>query len=196
MSTIELTRPHADTTVPAAGTYDFDPAHSHVTFSVRHMMVAKVRGKLDPPVGSFTIAEDPTQSSVEVELDWSSVNTGDEARDNHLKSADFVDVEKHPAVTFRSTSVRHVKGERWEVLGDLTIQGITKPVTLDLEFNGVSNDPWGNVKAGFSATTKVNREDFGLTWNALLETGGVAVGKDVTIEIDVEAALRTEKEAK
>jgi polyisoprenoid-binding protein YceI len=190
MSTVELTRQHQGAEAPAPGTYDFDTAHSTVSFAVRHMMVSKVRGHLDPPSGSFTIAEDPTESSVEVALDWSTVNTGDEKRDAHLKSSDFVDVEKHPTISFSSTAVRHIKDERWAVDGLLTVQGVVKPVTLDLEFNGIGRDPWGNVKAGFSAKTKVNREDFGLTWNAALETGGVVVGKDVTIEIDVEASLR------
>lgn len=190
MAVAELTREHNGHTVPPAGTYDFDAAHTNVSFSVRHMMVAKVRGTIDAPGGSFTIGEDPAESSVEVDLDWSTVNTGEPNRDTHLKSPDFFDVDNYPTVTFRSTSVRHVKGDHWAVDGELTIQKITKPVTLDLEFNGVGKDPYGNVKAGFSATTKINREDFGLTYNAILETGGVMVGKEITIEIDVEAKLR------
>jgi polyisoprenoid-binding protein YceI len=190
MSTLNLTREHKGAAVPAAGTYDFDVSHSDVSFTVRHMMVSKVRGHLAAPSGSFTIAEDPHDSSVEVELDWSTVDTGDANRDTHLKSADFVDVEKFPTIKFRSTGVRHVKDDKWAVEGVLTIQDVTKPVILDLEFNGIGQDPFGNVKAGFSATTKINREDFGLTYNAALETGGFLVGKDVTIEIDVEASLR------
>src|ERR1700738_1018336 len=169
MSTLQLTRDHAGATVPAAGTYDFDASHSDVSFIVRHMMVAKVRGHIAAPSGSFTIAQDPTQSSVEVELDWSTVDTGDANRDAHLKSPDFFDVENHPTISFHSTAVRHVKGDKWAVDGDLTIQKVTKPVVLDLEFNGIGRDPYGNVKAGFSATTKINREDFGLTYNAVLE---------------------------
>jgi len=188
MATTELTREYEGSTIPAAGTYAFDPAHTNVGFSVRHMMVAKVRGHFAPPTGTFEIAEDPTKSSVDVEIDWSTVTTGDPNRDAHLKSPDFFDVEKFPTIHFRSTGVRHVKGDNWVVDGELTVQDVTKPAVLDLEVNGVGRDPYGNVKVGFSATTKINREDFGLTYNAALETGGVMVGKDVTIEVDVEAA--------
>ena len=182
-----LTREVSGATLPAAGTYAFDTAHTRVGFSVRHMMVAKVRGQFDAPTGTFVIADDPTQSSVEVDIDWSSVSTGDPNRDAHLKSPDFFDVENHPTIHYRSTSVRHVKGDKWVVDGELTSQQITKPVELELEFNGAGLDPWGNEKVGFTATTTINREDFGLTYNAILETGGVMVGKDINIEIDVEA---------
>lgn len=188
--TTELTRDYEGSTIPAAGTYAFDPAHTTVGFSVRHMMVAKVRGHFAPPVGTFTIADDPKQSSVEVEIDWSTVDTGEPNRDAHLKSGDFFNVEKYPTITFRSTGVHHVKGDTWVLYGDLTIQDVSKPVTLELEVNGVGRDPYGNVKVGFSATTKINREEFGLSYNAVLETGGVMVGKEVTIEIDVEATLQ------
>jgi polyisoprenoid-binding protein YceI len=190
MATTELTREYEGSTIPAAGTYVFDGAHSHVGFSVRHMMVAKVRGSFAAPSGTFVIAEDPTKSSVDVEIDWSTVTTGDPNRDAHLVSPDFFHVEKFPTIRYRSTGVRHVKGDNWELEGELTVQDVTKPVTLDLEVNGVGRDPFGNVKVGFSATTKINREDFGLTYNAVLETGGVMVGKDVTIEVEVEAALQ------
>ncbi|GAC1591226.1 MAG: YceI family protein [Acidimicrobiales bacterium] len=188
--TAQLSRTFEGSTIPAAGTYTFDPSHSRVAFSVRHLMVAKVRGHLAPPTGTFVIAEDPLQSSVEVELDWSTIETGDPARDAHLKTADFLDAEKTPTVTFKSTSVRHIKGDDWTIDGNLTIGAVTKSITLDLEVNGVSRDPWGNTKVGFEARTKINREDFGMTWNAALETGGVVVGKDVSIEIDVEAAAQ------
>ncbi|HEY2428900.1 MAG TPA: YceI family protein [Acidimicrobiales bacterium] len=190
MEATELTREYEGSTIPAAGTYAFDPAHTHVGFNVRHMMVAKVRGYFAAPAGTFTVAEDPTQSSVQVELDWSTVETGDPKRDAHLRSPDFFNVEKFPTISYRSTGVRHVKGDNWVLDGELTVQDITRPVALELEVNGVGRDPYGNVKVGFSATTKINREDFGLTYNAVLETGGVMVGKDVTIEIDVEAALQ------
>ncbi len=190
MSTTEATRDYEGSAIPVAGTYAFDPAHSAVTFSVRHMMVSKVRGHFAPPTGSFVIAEDPKQSSVEVDIDWSTIDTGDPKRDAHLKSADFIDVEKVPNLRYRSTGVRHVKGDNWALDGDLTIGEVTKPVSLDLEVNGVGRDPFGNTKVGFSATTKVNREDFGVSWNAALETGGVLVGKDINIEIDVEAAAQ------
>jgi len=190
MAVTELTREYAGSTIPTAGTYAFDPAHTSVGFSVRHMMVAKVRGQFAAPTGTFVIAEDPAQSSVDVEIDWSTVATGDANRDAHLKSPDFFHVEKFPTIRFRSTGVRHIKGDNWVIDGELTVQDVTRPVALELEVNGVGRDPYGNVKVGFSATTKINREDFGLTYNAVLETGGVMVGKDVTIEIDVEAALQ------
>lgn len=189
-TTNALTREYNGLHIPLAGVYAFDAMHSEVGFSVRHMMVAKVRGRFASPTGTFTIADDPTQSSVEVELDWSSVSTGDANRDGHLKSADFIDIEAHPKITYRSTSVRHVKGEHWVLDGELTVRDVTRPVALELELNGVGKDPYGNIKVGFSATTKINREDFGLTYNAALETGGVLIGKDVNIEIDVEAALQ------
>jgi polyisoprenoid-binding protein YceI len=190
MATTQLTREYEGATIPAPGTYAFDPVHTSVGFSVRHMMVAKVRGHFAPPTGTFTITEDPLQSSVEVELDWSTINTGDASRDAHLRSTDFLDIEKHPKLTFRSTGVRHVKGDNWGLDGDLTIGGVTRPVALDLEINGVEQDPWGNTKVGFSATTKVNRDEFGITYNSALETGGVLIGKDINVEIDVEAALQ------
>jgi polyisoprenoid-binding protein YceI len=189
--TAELTREYEGVAIPVAGTYEFDPAHSRVGFSVRHMMVAKVRGTFAPPTGTFVIADDPTQSSVEVSIDWSTVETGEPKRDAHLRSPDFFDVEKFPAIRYRSTGVRHIKGDRWVIDGQLTVQDITRDVPLELEVNGVGRDPYGNVKAGFSATAKFDREDFGLTYNAVLETGGVMIGKEVTIEIDVEAALRS-----
>jgi polyisoprenoid-binding protein YceI len=189
-TTTELTREYEGSTIPLAGVYAFDPTHSRVGFSVRHMMVAKVRGHFAPPTGTFTIAEDPLQSSVDVEIDWSTIETGDATRDGHLKSADFLDVEKTPKLRFVSTAVRHVKGDDWQLEGNLTVGEVTKPVVLDLEVNGAGRDPYGNVKVGFSASTKINREDFGITYNAALETGGVMIGKEATVEIDVEAAAQ------
>ncbi|GAC1375868.1 MAG: YceI family protein [Acidimicrobiales bacterium] len=188
--TTELSRTFEGSAIPVPGTYAFDPSHSRVAFSVRHLMVAKVRGHLAPPTGTFVIAEDPLQSSVEVDLDWSTIETGDPGRDAHLKTADFIDVDKTPKVTFKSTGVRHIKGNDWTIDGNLTIGETTRPITLDLEVNGVSRDPWGNVKVGFEARTKINREEFGMVWNAALETGGVVVGKDVNIEIDIEASAQ------
>ena len=187
-TTTELSREYEGSTIPLAGTYVFDPAHTRVGFFVRHMMVAKVRGHFAPPTGTFVIGEDPLQSSVEVEIDWSTIETGDPKRDGHLKTADFLDVDKTPKIKFVSTGVRHVKGDDWALEGNLTVGETTQPVVLDLEVNGVGRDPYGNVKVGFSATTKINREDFGMTYNAALETGGVLIGKDITVEIDVEAA--------
>jgi polyisoprenoid-binding protein YceI len=189
-TTKEITRMFEGTEVPGAGTYAFDPTHSSVEFVARHLMVSKVRGRLAPPTGTFIIAEDPTQSSVAVTLDPATVSTGDETRDNHLRSADFFDVEHYPTVSFASTGVRHIKGNKWQLNGHLTIKDVTRPVTLDLEVDGALQDPWGNIKVGFSASTEIDREEWGLTWNQVLESGGVLVGKKIKIELTVEAALQ------
>ena len=173
--------------LPAVGTWEIDGSHSAASFSVKHLMVSKVRGRFGSVQGAITIAEEPTASSVEVTIDAASIDTNDAGRDEHLRSPDFFDVEQFPVLTYRSTSVRHVKGSRWEVDGDLTIRAVTRPVTLALELVGVEQDPWGGSRVGFEATTEIDREDFGLTWNAALESGGVVVGKKVRIDLDVEA---------
>lgn len=172
-----------------AGTWVLDPAHSEVTFSVRHMMISKVRGTFGMKSATLVAPENPLDATVEASVDVTSVDTKDEGRDNHLRSADFFDVENHPTMEFRSTGAR-VEGGDFLVDGDLTIRGITKPVTFDFEFGGFGTDPWGNYKAGATAKTVVNREEFGLTWNAALETGGVLVGKDITITLDLQGALQ------
>lgn len=182
-----LTRIAADTTVPVAGTYQLDPSHSSADFQVRHLGLSKVRGGFAIESGTLVIAEDPAQSSVEVALDAASFDSGAADRDTHVKSADFLDIEQFPKLTFRSTSVTQ-SGDSWKVDGELTIKDVTRPVTLDVEFEGATKDPWGNTKIGFSAETEINREDFGITWNQALETGGVLVGKTVKIMIDVQAA--------
>ena len=175
-------------TLPTTGTWTIDPAHSAVGFSVRHLMAAKVRGSFKAFSGTIDIADAPEASSVSVSIDAASVDTGAEDRDNHLRSPDFLDVENHPALTFVSTTVRQVAGG-YEVDGRLTIRDTTRPVTLDMHYSGVVADPWGNEKAIFSASTKIDREEFGLTWNAPLEAGGVLVGKKVEIELEVQAVL-------
>jgi polyisoprenoid-binding protein YceI len=172
-----------------AGTWVLDPSHSEVTFSVRHMMISKVRGTFGMKSATLIAPENPLDAKVEASVDVASVDTKDEGRDNHLRSADFFDAENHPTMEFRSTGAR-VEGGEFLIDGDLTIRGITKPVTFDFEFGGFGTDPWGNYKAGATAKTVVNREDFGLTWNAALETGGVLVGKDVTITLDLQGALQ------
>jgi polyisoprenoid-binding protein YceI len=173
-------------TVPVAGTWAVDPAHSSFEFVARHMM-AKVRGRFTDFTANVVIAEDPEQSSAEVELDVNSVTTRDERRDGHLRSPDFFDVEKYPKITFRSTALRPGKDDNtWELDGDLTILGVTRPVTWNLEFHGASQDPWGGQRAAFSAETEVNREDWGLTWNAPLETGGFLLSRNAKLEVDVE----------
>ena len=185
--TTNATRTVDGVDLPAAGTWEIDGSHSAAAFSVKHLMVSKVRGRFGSVQGAITIADEPTASSVAVTIDAASIDTNDAGRDEHLRSADFFDVEQFPVLTYRSTAVRHVKGSRWEVEGDLTIRGVTRPVVLDTELLGATVDPWGNERVGFFATTEVNREDFGLTWNQVLETGGLLVGKNVKIQLEVEA---------
>ncbi len=174
-------------TTPDTGTWALDPAHTVVGFTARHLMAAKVRGTFKEFSGTVTIGETLGESSVEVTIDAASIDTGVEDRDNHLRSADFLDVESYPTLEFRSTAVRE-KGDGYQVDGDLTIRGTTKPVTLDLAYLGIATDPWGNDKAMFSAETRIEREEWGLTWNQALEAGGWLVGKKVTIEIEAQAA--------
>jgi len=173
--------------IPVPGTYALDGSHSHVGFAVRHLMVSKVRGQFARFSGTVTIAEDPAQSSVEVDVDLDSVDTKDDKRDAHLRSADFFHTEQNQKMTFRSTNVRHGKGDQWTVTGDLTIGDVTRPIELDVTYEGAATSPWGATSIGFSASGKLNREDFGLNWNQALETGGVMLGKDVTLEIEAEA---------
>lgn len=173
-------------TVPEAGTYQIDPSHSVVEFVVRHLGLAKVRGRFNQFEGTIVIGEDPLDSRVDAVIDPATIDTRDSGRDEHLRSADFLDVEHHPTLEFHSTGVRQ-KGSDVQVDGNLTIRGVTRPVTLALEVEGVEVDPWGNTRAGFSASTEVNREEFGLTWNQALESGGWLVGKQVRIELSCEA---------
>jgi polyisoprenoid-binding protein YceI len=173
--------------LPAAGSYGIDASHSEVGFAVRHLMVSKTRGRFSDFAGTVEIAENPFESSVSVTIQTASVDTRDEQRDGHLRSGDFFDVEAWPTMTFASRSVREAGKGRYVVEGDLTIKGVTQPVPLDLTFEGGATDPWGGVRIGFSAKAELDREAFGLTWNQALETGGVVVGKKVTIEIEAEA---------
>jgi polyisoprenoid-binding protein YceI len=176
--------------IPAAGTWSIDPSHTHAGFSVRHLMVSKVRGRFAGVSGTVTIAEDPLDSHVEVDIDTASIDTRDEQRDAHLRSPDFFDVENYPTMTYRSTAVRPAGKGRWLVDGELTLHGVTRSVPLEVTFEGAGSDPWGGVRAGFSARAEIDREDYGLTWNQVLETGGIAVGKKVTIDLEVETALQ------
>ncbi len=171
------------------GTYAIDPAHSEVGFTVRHMMISKVKGAFHVIEGTIIAPENPLEAKVTAKADVASINTKDEGRDQHLRSADFFDAESFPAIEFVSTGVREQSGE-FLVDGDLTIKGVTKPVTFTVEFGGFGVDPWGNYKAGATGTATIDREQFGLTWNAALETGGVLVGKDVTITLDLQGALQ------
>lgn len=167
--------------------YQIDPAHSSASFSVKHMMIAKVHGGFEKLSGVLLHdATHPARSTVEVEIDAASITTREPQRDAHLKSADFFDVEKFPTLTFRSTGVEGADGEL-KVKGDLTIRGVTQPIVLTVEGPSTElKDPFGHVRIGASATTKIKRKDFGLTWNAAIETGGVLVGDDVTINLDVQ----------
>ena len=171
---------------PAAGTYELDRSHTTVGFQARHLMVSKVKGRFTDFSGTLVIADRPEDSSVDVTIQAASVDTRDEQRDGHLRSADFFDVEQYPTIRFTSTKVE-AAGDRWRVTGDLTIQATTKPVVLDVEFNGAADSPFGTYVAGFEASTEIDREDWNLTWNVALETGGFLVGKKIRIELDVEA---------
>jgi polyisoprenoid-binding protein YceI len=165
-----------------------DTAHSGIAFSVRHMVVAKVRGRFASWSGNVEIDEaDLARSRVEVEIDASSIDTGVAQRDQHLRSKDFLDVEQFPTLRFQSKRIENVRGDRLDVIGDLTLHGVTREVTLAVERGGQAKDPWGNRRAGFSATTSILRSDFGLTWNQALETGGVLVADRIDIELDVQA---------
>lgn len=171
----------------AAGTWAIDPSHSEVGFSVRHLMVSKVRGALSGVAGTITVGE--SEVAVAATIDAATISTRDENRDGHIKSADFFDIENHPTWTFTSTGFE-AKGNDITLTGDLTLRGVTKPVALEVEFVGVNTDPWGNTKAGFEAKGEINRKDFGVEWNAPLETGGVLVGEKVSIELNIQAALQ------
>ena len=169
-------------------TWNIDPAHTQAEFSVKHLMIATVRGHFGNVTGTVSMQnDDPMTASVKVSIDAKSIDTRDEKRDAHLRSPDFFNVEQYPTLEFRSTRVER-GGNGLLVLGDLTIAGVTKPVTLDVEDEGRARDPWGNEKAAFRATTKIKRSDYGLTWNVALEAGGVLVGDDIKISIDAQLA--------
>lgn len=167
--------------------WSIDPSHSTVQFSVRHMMISKVRGQFDKFTGAVSLDEtDPTQTLVDVAIETASVNTRDGQRDNHLRSADFFNAEVFPLMTFKSKKVERTGESTARLTGDLTIRDLTREVTLLVEYNGMSKSPWGTTSAGFSANTKINRKDWNLVWNVALETGGVLVGEEIDIFIEVE----------
>jgi len=178
-------------TIPGyvTGTWTIDPLHSEVGFSVRHMMVSKVRGKFTKFSGELVTGESPLASSVTAEIDLASIDTGAEQRDGHLRSPDFFDTENHPAMSYRSTGIR-AKGDGYVVDGELTLKGVTKNVPLTLELNGFGPDPYGGTRAGFTATGEINRQDFGVTWNAAMEHGGVVVSDKVNLHLEIEAVLQ------
>ena len=172
--------------------WEIDPAHSEATFSVRYAMFSTVRGHFNVVSGQLHIDDqNPANSWVNAQADAASVDTHDERRDGHLKTPDFFDVAQYPTITFKSSNVEHVSGSDYKVTGDLTMHGVTKQITLNAEYSGQGKDAYGMLRAGISVKGKINREDWGLTWNAAIEAGGVLVSKDVNIEIDLSAINQT-----
>ena len=173
--------------IPLAGTYVLDAAHKRVGFVARHLVVAKVRGQFAEATATITVGEDPLQSAVTATINTASIETGQVDRDNHLRSGDFFEAEKYPTMEFRSTGVKSHAGAEFVLDGELTIKDVTKPVELTVEFEGATTSPYGQAVFGFSATTEIDREDWGLTWNVALESGGFMVSKNIKIEIEGEA---------
>lgn len=174
-------------TLPATGTYTLDASHTSVEFVVRHLMVSKVRGRFASVSADLTIGESLADTTLNASIDAASFTTGDEQRDGHVVSPDFLDVETYPQLTFQLTSLRE-NGSQLAATGALTIRDVTRDITLDVEYLGEVTDPWGNTKVAFNASTNIDREEFGITWNQALETGGVLVGKSIAIEIDAQFA--------
>ncbi|MNY02527.1 hypothetical protein D3C86_1350990 [compost metagenome] len=171
--------------------WQIDASHSHVGFSVKHMMVSTVKGQFKTYSGSLDINEqDLTKSVISGEIEVASIDTRDNGRDDHLRSADFFDVANHPKITFQSKRIEAKGGNEYQVTGDLTIRGVTHEVVLDAEYHGLAKDPWGGTRTGFTVTGQINRKDFGLVWNAALETGGVLVGEKIKLELEIEAVLQ------
>lgn len=191
-TTVTATRTIAGETFPAPGTWTIDPDHAELAFVGRHFMLTKIRGRFDDVRGTLVVSAEPSASHVEVDIAMASVSSGSEIRDTHLRSAELFDVEMYPTATFRSTSVDW-SGAHGVLVGDLTIHGVTREVRLDFAFEGATPDPWGGRRAVFSAQTRLNREDFGITWNVALETGGLLVSKEVSIDISFEAVWAGEE---
>jgi polyisoprenoid-binding protein YceI len=179
---------HAATVPPhLVGTWHIDPIHSDISFTIRHLMVSKVRGRFGDFSGAIELAEDPLQARVEARVSLASIDTGNPGRDDHVRSADFFDVERFPELTFRSTGIRP-DGDDYLLDGELTLHGVTRPVVLKVEVNGFQEKtPFGDTRAGFSATTEINRDDFGITFNSPLEGGGVGLGRKVLIALEIQA---------
>jgi len=185
-----MTASTAATGIPGyvAGTWNIDPVHSEVGFSVRHMMVSKVRGRFSKFSGQIVTGEEPLNSSVTAEIDLASITTGNDQRDDHIRSADFFEVETYPTMTYHSTGVR-VAGDDYVLDGELTLKGITKSVPLTLELNGFGPDPFGGTRAGFTATGEINRKDFNVNFDAPMQNGGVVVSDKITLHLEIEAVL-------
>jgi polyisoprenoid-binding protein YceI len=175
--------------LPAPGRWQIDPGHTEVAFIGRHFMLTKVRGRFTGVTGAIEVAQEPGESTAEVTIDMASVESGNQARDDHLRSADFFDADRHPTATFAGRAADW-QGSRGVVAGELTIRGITRPVTLQAEYLGHVADPWGGQRAIFTAEGTLNREDWGLTWNMPLDNGGLLVSKEIRIEIEAEAVLQ------
>ena len=172
------------------GTWSIEPTHSDVSFSVRHLAISKVRGKFETFTATLVVAEDPKASTFEASIDVASVNTGQEGRDGHLRTSDFFLAEEHPNMLFKATGAGLTfDGDDFTLVGDLTLRGVTHSVTLKGELGGVIDDPYGNVRAGVTASTKINRQDFGVSWNQALEAGGFTLGDDVTINLELQFVL-------
>jgi polyisoprenoid-binding protein YceI len=180
----------------ALGTWNIDPSHSAISFTVRHLVVSKTRGRFTRWSGRLRFdPENPTASSVEVSIEPASVDTADAERDAHLRSPDFFDVEKFPTASFRSTKVEDRGGGRYRVSGDLTLHGVTRPVLLEVVYEGSGKDPWGGERAGFTASASIDRKQFGLEWNKALETGGLLVGEKVDLTLEIETIKQAGQQA-
>jgi polyisoprenoid-binding protein YceI len=180
------TRDYQGVAVPTPGTFVLDPSHSHVGFVARHLMVTKVRGHFAEVEGTVVVADDPMQSTASASMQAVSITTGSDDRDAHLRSGDFLLVDEHPHVTYRSTAITGLRGDTFTVEGELTINGISRSVPLAVEVDGVAKDPWGGERLSLTARGEIDREDFGLTWNVALEGGGVLVSKKVVLEIEAQ----------
>jgi polyisoprenoid-binding protein YceI len=187
------TRTFGGVAIPTPGTFALDASHTEVAAVARHLVVSKVRGTFADVTGTIVVAEDPLQSSVTASIPAATINTNSTDRDNHLRSADFLDVEKYPTLDFRSTGVLSHKDDTFVLRGELTIRGVTREVDLKVEFDGVAKSPWGQEVIAFSATTEFDREDYGMTWNQAMETGGVLVGKKIAVHISAEAIRQAAK---
>jgi len=186
-TTAPQTRQVAGSVLPTAGTFVLDKSHTQIGFVARHLMVSKVRGRFTDYEGALVVADDPAQSSVQVTIQAASISTNDENRDKHVRTNDFLNVEALPTLSYRSIKVEFGSDGDWMVTGDLTIRGVTRPVVLEVQFEGVIQDPWGNQRLGFTASGEIDRNDFGVSFNAALETGGFVVSPKVKLEIEAEA---------
>jgi polyisoprenoid-binding protein YceI len=173
--------------LPAPGVFTLDKAHTQIGFIARHLMVTKVRGRFADFEGTITFADDLAASTVDVTVQMASISTNDEGRDTHLRSSDFFEIDTYPTMHFVSTALRETGRGKWTLVGDLTIKGVTRPIELDVTYEGVTTDPWGGERVGFTAQGEVNREDWGLTWNVALDNGGMLVSRAIKIELEVEA---------